>query len=233
MDDVLRGHVDFHHLADRHIGRVVDAEQANVSRLQFLVLLDERIEREAALGFRIPVIPVPLRGRHLESHVRRRNDELISQQPERGNCYHYENQRRDHSPSDLERPVMRQPRGGWVRPLVKADDNVSKQREHQNRNADRDRQENRVVEPFNVGLNRRVRWKKANLPRRRRANDRRFRRAEQTNWSQVRLCPVEKQTTFRPSTPASTARLASARCVLRKAPQPRQLFIDCDDTPHR
>ena len=78
---------------------------------------------------------------------------------------------------------MGQPRGRRVRLFVKADDNVSKQREHQNRYGNRDRQENCVVEPFDVGLNWRIRRQEANLSGLRCANDRRLRRAEQKTGS--------------------------------------------------
>src|SRR5208337_5542268 len=76
VDDVLRGDVDFDYLADRHIGRVVDREQANLPGLEVLVLLDDGIEGETAFRLRIAVVPMPLRGGHLQRHVRRWNDEL-------------------------------------------------------------------------------------------------------------------------------------------------------------
>jgi hypothetical protein len=111
VDDVLRGHVDFDHLADGDHHLVIGGDEARLAGLKVLVLDIERIERKAALGFRIAVVPVPLRGRYLHRQVGRGNDELLREQPERRHRDDHQHERRRDRPGEFEQAVMRPPRG--------------------------------------------------------------------------------------------------------------------------
>ena len=120
---------------------------ARLAGLEVLVLDIERIERKAALGFRIAVVPVPLRGRDLQREIGRGNDELVREQPERGHRDDHQHQRRRDRPGEFEQAVMRPPRGHRIGGLVEAVDDIDDEPEHQQRNADRHRQQNPVVHP--------------------------------------------------------------------------------------
>ena len=120
-----------------------------------------------------------------------------------------------------------------MRVLVEAEHDVAEQDQHQERDADRYRQKDRVVQPLDVAGDRARRRKEADLPRLGRAEQRRVRGARRARGGPCRDNRPKRESTLVPSLLASRqppAPTLFAPCTDRMPASP---FCCRDITPHR
>ncbi len=161
VDDVGRGGFDVNHGIDRQNHLVVGFEQV---RNMLGVRLGEvgcvRQQARFDVGnaqFRIVVGPVPLVAGRLDHHVGGRHVVIFAQQRQREEGDDHQDRDRNDGPGNFDGGIVRELGGVGVRTLVVAHDDPYQQQQHEQAD-DRDhREQDGIVEPFRMDLQRRRR----------------------------------------------------------------------------